>query len=60
MRQPMRHRSRSRLGDLPKRCNENFITNKNRKYVPFDAAPAYNRQRQEAVRRALEALCALQ
>jgi hypothetical protein len=36
------------------------MTNKNRKYVPFDEAPAYNRQRQDTVRRVLEAPSALQ
>jgi hypothetical protein len=36
------------------------MKNKNGKYVPFDEVPAYNRQRQEAVRRALKALSALQ
>jgi hypothetical protein len=36
------------------------MTNKNGKYIPFDGAPAYNRQRQDAVWRALEASSALQ
>jgi hypothetical protein len=36
------------------------MTNKNRKYVPFDGVAAYNRQRQDAVWRALQADTALQ
>jgi hypothetical protein len=60
MDQPMHHRSRPRLGQLPKRCNGNFMKNKNGKYIPFDGVAAYNPQRQEALRRALKAYCALQ
>jgi hypothetical protein len=36
------------------------MKNKNGKYIPFNGVPAYNRQRQEAVRRALKAPSALQ
>jgi hypothetical protein len=60
MHEPMRHRSRPRLGQLPHSCNENFKENKNGKYVPFEEAAAYNRQRRRAVQRVLKALSALQ
>jgi hypothetical protein len=36
------------------------MKNKNGKYIPFARVPAYNRQRQNAVRRALQADAASQ
>src|SRR6266702_1314363 len=54
---PLHHRSRPRLGHLRKRCNGNFMKNKNGKYVPFDGGADYNRQRQEEVWAGFESVC---
>jgi hypothetical protein len=45
---PLRHRSGPRVGQFSNSCNENFMSKKNGKFIPFAFGCAYTRHRRDS------------